>query len=269
MAELTDTNGKKLSEADLIALPSEGYAFSQTEISRLSSGGEMLVMEAKVANATIELSVEYEGAQVYTYTVPLSISSVTNMYRYLNLRSAVGDAGGEPSCLLSPWNRPDEECDGRHFVFVHGYNVDSVGSRNWANQMFKRLRLSGSKARFHGIAWYGDYRIGEDMNPVEKMNAFFYHRDVYNALQTASSFKTYVEKCQLNASLRIVMAHSLGNMVASESLRLGLNVAKYFMFNAAVASEAYDATLMMARLMFGYFDNMWKSIAPPPTNGST
>ena len=165
------------------------------------------------------------------------------MYRWNNLRHVCGGIGGDGSSGGAPWNFPDEETNGKDVFFLHGFNVSGDSARNWASQIFKRLRLSGSKARFHGIAWYGDYRIGEDINPVEKMNAFFYHRDVYNALQTATSFKTYVENFQPNVSSRIIIAHSLGNMVASEALRLDLNVEKYFMFNAAVASEAYDATL--------------------------
>ena len=39
------------------------------------------------------------------------------------------------------------------------------------------------------------------------------------------------------------MTQSLGNMVACEALRQGLHVSKYFMFDAAVATEAIDATL--------------------------
>ena len=235
-SELTDSSGKKLSDADLIALPSEGYAFSQAEISRLSSGGEMLIMEAKAANATIELSIEYEGAQVYTYTVPLSISSITNMYRYLNLRWVIGDSSGESSHLSSPWNRPDEECDGRHFVFVHGYNVDLVGSRNWANQMFKRLWWAGSKSMFTAVDWKGDE--SQKYLPVVGEVSPNYYINVKNAFVTASQATT-----SINALLgkKIMLAHSLGNMLVSSAAKdHGLSYSKYYMLNAAVPMEAYD-----------------------------
>lgn len=114
-------------------------------------------------------------------------------------------------------------------------------ARNWSRQMFKRLWLSGSRARFHGIAWYGDYNLARST-----FNGLHYHQDVYHALKTASAFKTYVENAQPQSAKRVLMAHSLGNMVASEALRQGLRVGKYFMFNAAVASEAYDGTLQAA-----------------------
>ncbi|MDD4018216.1 MAG: hypothetical protein PHV28_09745 [Kiritimatiellae bacterium] len=42
---------------------------------------------------------------------------------------------------------------------------------------------------------------------------------------------------------KILMAHSLGNMVVSSAIAdWGMNVGKYFMFNAAVAAEAFDAS---------------------------
>jgi len=232
-----------LHSAPLTALQYDAMQINPSELLGEGNAPGILAFEAAASHENVTLWVKLGDETILSFPMPISISSVRDMYRWNNLRHICGGVGGDETSIGMPWNFPDDESNGKDVFFLHGFNVSADSARNWANQIFKRLWLSGSRAKFHGIAWYGDYRIGEDMNPVEKMNAFFYHRDVYNALQTASSFKTYVENCQLNASSRIVMAHSLGNMVASESLRLGLNVAKYFMFNAAVASEAYDATL--------------------------
>ena len=251
-SELTDSSGKKLSDADLIALPSEGYAFSQTEISRLSSGGEMLIMEAKVANATIELSVEYEGAQVYTYTVPLSISSIEQMYRYLNLRWVVGDSSGESSHLSPPWNRPDEECDGIHFVFVHGYNIDPVGSRNWANQMFKRLWWAGSKSMFTAVDWKGDE--SQKYLPVVGEVSPNYYINVKNAFVTAPQATTSINALP---GEKVMLAHSLGNMLVSSAAKdHGLSYSKYYMLNAAVPMEAYDTDADASAMI----DSEWRNV---------
>ena len=196
----------------------------------------MLIMEAKAENATIELSVEYEGAQVYTYTVPLSISSITNMYRYLNLRWVVGDSSGESSHLSSPWNRPDEECDGRHFVFVHGYNVDPVGSRNWANQMFKRLWWAGSKSMFTAVDWKGDE--SQKYLPAIGEVSPNYYINVKNAFVTAPHA---IASINALPGEKVMLAHSLGNMLVSSAAKdYGLGYSKYYMLNAAVPMEAYD-----------------------------
>ena len=131
----------------------------------------------------------------------------------------------------------------RHFVFVHGYNVNPTAAREWANAMFKRLWLSGSRARFHGISWYGDYHLVSG-----QFNGLHYHRDVYHALKTASAFSDYVTNAQPNAQSRVLMAQSLGNMLVCESLRQGLHADKYLMFDAAIPSEAFDGSLQASRL---------------------
>ena len=135
-------NGKELSQADLISIPADGYVFSAAELDALSLGEQLLVVEARQRNNLV-VSVEFDGVELYSYTAPLSISSIRQMYRWLNERYASGDNGGEPSQLGSPWNRPDDECDGKHFVFVHGYNVNAADARVWADQMFKRLWWAG------------------------------------------------------------------------------------------------------------------------------
>ena len=67
-----------------------------------------------------------------------------------------------------------------------------------------------------------------------------------DASVSCAAFKSFVEAAQPVAAKRVVMTQSLGNMVACEALRQGLNVGKYFMFNAAVPSEAIDGTLQDA-----------------------
>ncbi len=247
-----DSKGTKLSEADLIALSSKGYVFSNEELARLSSGEEMLVMEANVANATIELSVEYEGSPIYSYTVPLSISSIEQMYRYLNLRWVVGDSSGESSHLSSPSNRPDEECDGRHFVFVHGYNVDPVGSRNWANQMFKRLWWAGSKSMFTAVDWKGDE--SHKHLPVVGEVSPNYYINVKNAFVTAPQATASINALP---GEKVMLAHSLGNMLVSSAAKdCGLGYSKYYMLNAAVPMEAYDTDADASAMI----DSEWRNV---------
>ena len=175
---------------------------------------------------------------VLQFPLPASFSSVRDMYRWSNMRLNCGGSYTDLDSIGVPSNMPDDETNGKDVFFIHGFNVSEADARNWANQVFKRLWLSGMRARFHGIAWYGDYNwIGSAFNGLH------YHQDVYHALRTAHPFKVYVESVQSSPSSRIVMAHSLGNMVASEALREGLQVGKYFMFNAAIASEAFDGSL--------------------------
>lgn len=67
-----------------------------------------------------------------------------------------------------------------------------------------------------------------------------YHQNVLNAFRTANALKTGVEA--LPGQRRYFIAHSLGNMLVSAARQdHGLLYEKYFMLNAAVPVEAYDA----------------------------
>ena len=62
-----------------------------------------------------------------------------------------------------------------------------------------------------------------------------------NAFRTAPVLKDYVSG--LNGDV-IVAAHSLGNIVVSSAIvDQNMSVSKYMLCDAAVASEAYDATI--------------------------
>ena len=112
------------------------------------------------------------------------------------------------------------------------FNVTSNEARGWHSEMFKRFHQIGSDAKFWGVTWYGDEGL---------FNAMHYHEDVVNAFEAAGPL---ADVLQANATGPLVlMAHSLGNLVVFSAIRdHGLACEKYFMFNEAVPTEAYDAS---------------------------
>lgn len=95
-------------------------------------------------------------------------------------------------------------------------------------------------------------------------NGLHYQQDVYQALGTGAALKAFMEGAQPASAKRMLMSQSLGNMVACEALRQGLCVDKYFMFNAAVASEAVDGTLQnaSAAVKSKYVPSDWSDYDP-------
>jgi hypothetical protein len=174
------------------------------------------------------------------------------MYRWLNERYASGDNGGEPSQLGSPWNRPDEECDGKHFVFVHGYNVNAADARVWAEQMFKRLWWAGSKSMFTAVDWRGDE--SQVYVPTQGDVSPNYYINVRHAFMSAGQAAIDINGLP---GEKIMLAHSLGNMLVSSAAKdYGLSYSKYYMLNAAVPIEAYDATVYNNLMI----DGAWKDL---------
>ena len=195
------------------------------------SSGSGLMLKGYLGDSTTAAS---EGR------LDIEISSVEDMYRYVTLRGAHAN----PNFIVNIPGRPHNLMDGGRDLdvfFTHGFNVSEPEARAWGAEVFKRLWQSGSNARFWMFTWSGDYNW---LNAA--FNGLHYQQDVYQALKTGAALKAFMERAQPAPSKRILMAQSLGNMVACEALRQGLHVDKYFMFNAAVASEAVDGTLQNA-----------------------
>ena len=83
--------------------------------------------------------------------------NVVRFVLWQGLRYVYGGSSSIPDRTGEPSNMPDDGLEDIDVFFLHGFNVSEADARNWSRQVFKRLWLSGSRARFHGFSWYGDY----------------------------------------------------------------------------------------------------------------
>jgi hypothetical protein len=232
--EDSDTYGANADEtsysAQTVEISASSTTLSPAFLSRLSDNpslGVLLVEGVRDTEEPLVLEIDGADGKLYETALPLRLSGVEDFYRRACLIP-----GHVSTAVAEPSNWPDELCDARNIVFVHGFNVTSNEARGWHSEMFKRFHQSGSDAKFWGVTWYGDEGL---------VNAMNYHEDVVNAFEAAGPL---ADVLQANATGPLVlMAHSLGNLVVSSAIRdRALDCEKYFMFNAAVPAEAYDAS---------------------------
>jgi predicted outer membrane repeat protein len=225
---------QKVRDADTIKITSGGVDLSPEFLGRIaaSPNNGVLLMEAVAkSTAPLVLQVLSNNTVVARAELPLSLDGVEQMFRHKNLRSEIGGDKHVYDRSAAP-NWPDSLCSTTNLFFLHGFSVDEQSARGWHAEMFKRLYWSGSKARFHAITWRGD-----ESGVVDP----WYQRNVNHAFQTAPYLKNYVESI---GGSKIMLAHSLGNMVVSSAIQdYGMSVQKYLMLDAAVASEAFDGSL--------------------------
>lgn len=236
-----DNFDEPAAQAGTWRIPPEGKELSRAFLDRIASGqGGVLLIEGRtVSDRPLELVIERpDGALAAVLQLPLRISPVEEMFRHVNLRDTVltydrrpvysGDPG-EPGRLgdrQPAW--PDAKTNGKYFVFVHGYKVDGQQARGWAAEMFKRLHQSGSRARFVAVSWHGS-------------TGYDYHQAVFHAFQTGDILAARLQQAGITGDVTVA-AHSLGNVVVSHAIQSGnFSPTRYFMINAAVAAEAYDA----------------------------
>jgi hypothetical protein len=224
---------------------SPGVTLSADFLNRVVTDGNkgvVLVEGRAVTTEPLMLEVWRNYQKLADVSIPLSINGVEQMYRWVNLRDSF-TVSGETQPIISfpsrggqPANFPDSGSNRRQVIYVHGYNVNEQQSRAEIAEAFKRLWQSRSKAMFTGVSWYGNQE--QLFNKV----SLDYHINVRNAFLTATELASGV--ASLPGTHKVVIAHSLGNMVVSSAIAdWGMNVEKYCAIDAAVAMEAYDGMI--------------------------
>ncbi len=216
-----------------VATLSGGAPFPGRFISAIENGGGkgVVMIEGCASGSSLRLQGFIDGSQTPSFegSLAIEISSVEDMYRWYNSRGLSGESVLCPTRLGEPLNMPDNMTSNRHLVFLHGASVSQADARAWAAEVFKRMWQSGMTAKFTAVTWRSN--IGSAAN---------YQENVSNAFFTASAIAQQIKDLP---GTKVLMAHSLGNMVCSAMIQdYGLVPACYLMCNSAVPAEAYEAT---------------------------
>jgi hypothetical protein len=203
--------------------------------------GSAYLFEAKSqGECNLKLSlIDGNGAIIDSDKAFIKILDIRDMYAIANARSCSElDAGdncvtyqdSSISIILSS-EKPNI------VAFVHGYNVPEEDAIKSFDDVFKRLywmnvtTLSGS-SEFIGITWNGN----------ETSMAHF-NTNIFNAFQASESVGLFLEGLTKAGKTVNVLAHSLGNMLVSNAIKINPNIGinNYILHQAAVAANAYNA----------------------------
>ena len=220
-------------KAVVYTIDDDGMELDETIINCLQSG--IVMLEGRTPGTEeFKLTVTKEDEIVSEIKFRFKIAEVEEMYRKVDITSI-------PNSISKP-REPNEltdsyfSNDAPYVFFLHGFNVTSTTARGWHAEMFKRLWQTGCEMKFVGITWFGEEGVFE---------AFHYHDNVRNALLSGKPLANLLGK--YSSDKKIVMAHSLGNMVVSSALQFyNANCDTFIMLNAAIPSEAFGATISNA-----------------------
>lgn len=249
-----------VTNADTILVGTTGTKLDTNWLAQIqtSGGTGVILLEGCVATTQpLMLEIWHTGQKLGGVPLYLNISGVEQMYRWVNLRGAIGAAQTHATDTSEPTNNPDALGNGKNFVFVHGYNVTEAKARGWNAEMFKRLYQSGSRAKFYAVVWQGSesYNSSFDLTPD-------YHTNVANAFLTAPYLQSFLAGLTGETTMA---GHSLGNMVCLSAISdSGATPAHYFMIDAAVPMEAIDGGLATDASMvhpewMDYTNRLWAS----------
>jgi hypothetical protein len=128
-----------------------------------------------------------------------------------------------------------------YILYVHGYNMALWEKDRFAETEFKRLYWQGYQGRFGAFNWpTANHALQFGSSELQAWDSAPGLLNLLNKLNSVYPGQVYVT------------AHSLGNVVAGEALRLaGTNqvVNTYVAMQGAVAAHAYDATTPIYTLL--------------------
>ena len=139
-----------------------------------------------------------------------------------------------------------------YILFVHGWNMSTYDKDRFGETAFKRLYWQGYQGRFGGFRWLDGqwlHRVsGRSLRPTRRCKDN-YDSSEYQAWQSAAGFAEQAERPQREISRQrlYMLAHSMGNVAASEALRIARNnqVVNTYVASqkAAVTAHTYDTPM--------------------------
>jgi alpha-tubulin suppressor-like RCC1 family protein len=163
-----------------------------------------------------------------------------------------------------------------YILVVHGWNMETWEKDRFAETAFKRLYWQGYQGRFGSFRWPTGNGFGGTAWDIISDSRNFDSSE-FNAWASASGLLNKLNDLNLEYPGNVyLVAHSMGNVVAGEALRLaGTNqvVNTYVAAQAAIPAHCYDPTTTTVSL--GAFDsgtpnryaNYYTSGAPCYFNG--
>lgn len=236
--------------------PGTVYAFPEGFFS--ADQNRYFLFEAATAGAEeLVLRIGRNGQIVTEASAFLNVHDVRDFYDQVVIQdatfepTATADASSRPSRWQSVSRNlvPPEPETRQWIVFVHGWQVGQWKYENLSATMFKRLYWQGYRGRFAAVKWptYSpqDYLVA---GPV--LSVFSYDESEYRAYRSAYGLADYLPalRVQHPDSTIGVCAHSMGNVVMAEALRILVGwrevpIDNYVLMQAAMPAHSYNPTL--------------------------
>jgi hypothetical protein len=190
-------------------------------------------------------------------SVFLNLKDIKQMYERWSVGESISvtpntiatNCGDDGSASFSYPYDPSVDSTTPYILYVHGWNMETWEKDRFAESAFKRLYWQGYQGRLGVFRWpTGNGFVGISTlatDPTEKDN---YDLSEYQAWQSATGLKNRLTALDTQYPGQVYMlAHSMGNVVASEALRLAGTtnlVNTYVASQAALPAEMYDPTVL-------------------------
>ena len=231
-------------------------------LSQRVNPGYLLFEGAGAGKAELILSVKQNGQTIASTSAFIELKYVKQMYERWTLndsgdlqpRAEAYPASEELPEGAAPFCYPYDPARDSHLPFivhVHGWNQTIRRKDTFADTAFKRLFWQGYQGRFAAFRW-PTYVLGAESALLNN-----YDSSEWQAWKSGIGLRNKLTELNQKYPNEVrLSAHSMGNVVAGEALRVpdgNRLVRVYAAMQAAVPSHAYDASRVTRSL--GVFDS--------------
>jgi hypothetical protein len=243
--------------------PGSNLVLNSSQFSNHWAGDHYIWCGVSAGNDQLNLTItDRRGNLLAQSSQSIQIQDIKQMYE----RWTVGDGPGEtpmtsvqpagddfsPGYPTQPFQYsydPVYDTNDNYILYVHGWNMKVWEKDRFAESAFKRLYWQGYQGRFGVFRWPTDYGFTSELgitgsNPLTDPHN--YDNSEFRAWQSATGLASKL--ADLNAHYPghvYVLAHSMGNVVTGEALRLATNrVANtYVASQGAIPAHVYDGSV--------------------------
>lgn len=208
------------------------------------------ICDTNPSECYIEVFIEDDdGEERVVSKVYLQVHDIKKYYDHYTAGTGVGEqplpASASVHVATKSLLTPYDEINNDYVILVHGWRMQYDERVSFAETAVKRLYWSGYRGRFGFFSWPTDYfdkpAWESDLLQLVKTaaNPQNYNRSEAIARRTGPVFAGLAKNLKVSHSL-YVFAHSMGNVVVSESLKQ--SSLSNDTFNAYIASQAAEAS---------------------------
>lgn len=211
----------------------------------IKGGANPFIYEGrKYGRGKLVLTANYLDVPVVSRSVALELVDPSWFYDHFVLSQAGGSESSPVKATVNPEGMADgasrlglyQPPDNEYVLFVHGWNMSGWEKKRWAETIVKRLWWQGYQGKVGLFDW--------PCNTFELVpGPTNYDRSEFKAWQSAAALTDVLERLSERHPGQIrLLAHSQGNVVAGEALRLGEPglVHTYVASQAALSAGFYD-----------------------------
>jgi hypothetical protein len=223
-------------------LPGNGIVHFLFEATSAGKGELVFSLQANTAGLPQDIDMSMSG-------VWFDLKNITDMYQHFTVGDSIDVFPSSSANELNGVSKTDldeMELEEDYILFVHGWRMYPWERRAFAETSFKRLYWQGYKGRFGMFSWPTEWAprvwwFGGNPDPTDPQN---YTRSERKARLSGEGLESLLNTLNGQYSSRLHMfAHSMGNVVASEGLRLhgsGELVSTFIACQSASTAHSYD-----------------------------